>query len=101
MMEGVHTMNEQQRKEQTQIREGSSMDKKSSSDKPLSEKTSADFAHYFETTFVPPNINKAHKRGRDDVEVFYDFEIPEHLRSIGKGKKFLIQIGRASCRERV
>jgi len=91
MMEGVRTMNEQQRKEQAQIREGSSMDKKSSSDKSLSEKTSADFAHYFETTFEPPNINKARKRGRDDVEVFYDFEIPEQLRAIGKGKKFLIR----------
>src|SRR5690625_4201412 len=91
MMEGVRTMNEQQRKKQAQIREGSSMDKKSSSDKSLSEKTSADFAHYFETTFEPPNINKARKRGRDDVEVFYDFEIPEQLRAIGKGKKFLIR----------
>lgn len=84
-------MNEQQRKEQAQIKEVSSVDRKSSQDKPLSEKTTEDFAHYFQTTYEPPDIRKARKRGRDKVEVHYDFEIPEELKTIGEGKKFLIQ----------
>src|SRR5690625_4021173 len=77
-------MNEQQRKEQAQI---VPTDEK----KPLSEKTSADFAKYFQTTYEPPNINKARKRGRDKVEIHYDFGIHEDMRNIGQGKKFLIR----------
>src|SRR5690625_2389775 len=84
-------MNEQQRKDQAQIAQNTSMDRKSTQDKPLSEKTPEDFAHYFQTTYKPPDIRKARKRGRDEVEVHYDFEIPENLRNIGEGKKFLIQ----------
>lgn len=59
--------------------------------KTLSEKTSEDFAHYFESTYQPPDIKKARKRGRDDVEVHYDFDIPEEMVNIGEGKKFLIR----------
>src|SRR5699024_6254188 len=66
-------------------------DRRSRQDKPLSEKTSEDFAHYFQSTYEPPNINKARKRYREEVEVHYDFEIPEDMRSIGEGRKFLIQ----------
>src|SRR5690625_5084952 len=84
-------MNEQQRKEQAQTKEVSSVDRKSSKDKPLEEKTTEDFAHYFQTTYEPPNINKARKRGRDKIEVHYDFEISERMQQIGDGKKFLIR----------
>ncbi|HLR42113.1 MAG TPA: tRNA (N6-isopentenyl adenosine(37)-C2)-methylthiotransferase MiaB [Pseudogracilibacillus sp.] len=84
-------MNEEQRKQQAQINQDQSVDRKSSQDKPLSEKTSEDFAHYFQSTYEPPNINKARKRYREEVEVHYDFEIPEDMRSIGEGRKFLIQ----------
>ncbi|HLQ95268.1 MAG TPA: tRNA (N6-isopentenyl adenosine(37)-C2)-methylthiotransferase MiaB [Pseudogracilibacillus sp.] len=84
-------MNEEQRKEQDQIKQVSSVDRKSSQDKPLHEKTAEDFAHYFQTTYEPPNINKARKRGRDDIEVHYDFEIPEDMRAIGQDKKYLIR----------
>ena len=85
-------MNEEQRKEQAQIKqEDISVDRKSSQDKPLSEKTTEDFAHYFQSTYQPPDIKKARKRGRDKVEVHYDFEITEDMRSIGEGRKFLIQ----------
>lgn len=84
-------MNEKQRKEQAQIKQVSSVDRKSSQDKPLSEKTTEDFAHYFQTTYTPPDIKKARKRGRDKIEVHYDFEIPEEMSKIGKGKKFLIR----------
>jgi tRNA-2-methylthio-N6-dimethylallyladenosine synthase len=81
-------MNEDQRKELTQIivSDGDAI-----KDKPLSEKTSADFAKYFQTTYEPPNINKARKRGRDQVEIHYDFGIHEDMRNIGQGKKFLIR----------
>src|SRR5699024_11785922 len=76
--------------------------------------------------YQPPNIRKARKRFREDIKVHYDFDIPEDMQNIGKGKKYLIQtygcqmnehdtevmagiltnmgyeeIGRASCRERV
>ncbi len=81
-------MNEQQRKEQAQI---ITSDENSVKEKPLSEKTTADFAKYFQTTYEPPNINKARKRGRDKVEIHYDFGIHEDMRNIGQGKKFLIR----------
>src|SRR5690606_29499788 len=84
-------MNEEQRKEQAKIKQDLSVDRKSSRDKPLSEKTTADFAHYFETTYQPPDIRKARKRGRDKIEVHYDFEIPEDMKTVGQGKKFLIR----------
>lgn len=85
------TLNEQQRKEQAQIKQTPSKNQTSREEKPLSEKTTEDFAHYFETTYEPPDIRKARKRGRDKIEVHYDFEIPEQVRSIGEGKKFLIR----------
>src|SRR5699024_3162860 len=84
-------MNEQQRKEQSKLRTGKSVDKKSSQDKPLSEKTTEDFAHYFQTTYQPPNINKARKRYREDIEVHYGFTIPDEMNSIGVDKNFLIR----------
>jgi len=84
-------MNDKQRKEQAQINQVDAADKKTGQDKPLHEKTSADFAHYFQTTYEPPNINKARKRFRDKIEVHYDFNIDEDMAKVGKGKKFLIR----------
>lgn len=81
-------MNEKQRKEMSQI--ASTNDRKVE-DKPLSEKTSEDFAHFFESTYKPPNINQARKRYREEIEVHYDFEVPKNIQSIGEGRKFLIQ----------
>src|SRR5699024_8566940 len=89
-MERSFSMNEQQRKEQAQIKQVDAQEAPGK-EKPLSEKTSADFAKYFETTYEPPNINKARKRGRDKVEVHYDFGIPEDMENVGEGKKFLIR----------
>lgn len=88
---GDRTMNEQQRKEMTHIQNNSASDKQADKKIPLHEKTSADYAKYFETTYEPPDIRKARKRGRDKIEVHYDFNIPEDMRSIGKGKHFLIR----------
>src|SRR5690625_2724659 len=84
-------MNEQQRKEQSLVNRNESVDKKSSQDKSLSEKTTEDFAHYYQTTYKLPNIRKARKRYREDIEIHYNFEIPENMRGIGKDKKFLIR----------
>ncbi|WP_201000426.1 tRNA (N6-isopentenyl adenosine(37)-C2)-methylthiotransferase MiaB [Paenibacillus glycanilyticus] len=38
-----------------------------------------------------PNYKDEKKRGKEDIEVHYDFSIPEELQSIGKGKFYLIQ----------
>lgn len=87
-LKGVCTLNEKQRQEQAQIKSESSKD--SNKDRILS-LTTEDFAHYFETTYEPPDIRKARKRGRDDIEVHYDFNIPDEMQNIGEGKKFLIR----------
>ncbi|WP_026689820.1 tRNA (N6-isopentenyl adenosine(37)-C2)-methylthiotransferase MiaB [Alteribacter aurantiacus] len=75
-------MNEEQRKSQT-IVESDSADKKSDQKK--------DYSQYFQTTYVPPNLKQAKKRGKENVEIHYDFEVPETMQEIGKGKKFLIR----------
>ncbi|GGG80234.1 tRNA-2-methylthio-N(6)-dimethylallyladenosine synthase [Paenibacillus radicis (ex Gao et al. 2016)] len=38
-----------------------------------------------------PDYKAEKKRGKADIEVHYDFEIPEELRNLGKGKFYLIQ----------
>ncbi|WP_096435327.1 tRNA (N6-isopentenyl adenosine(37)-C2)-methylthiotransferase MiaB [Alteribacter populi] len=77
-------MNEEQRKHQTQTeKETYTADKKSGPEK--------DYSQYFQTTYIPPNLKQAKKRGKEDVEIHYDFEVPENMRGVGKGKKFLIR----------
>ncbi|HLS06311.1 MAG TPA: tRNA (N6-isopentenyl adenosine(37)-C2)-methylthiotransferase MiaB [Bacillota bacterium] len=46
---------------------------------------------YFKSTYQPPDIRRARKRYREDIEVHYDFNIPENVRNIGENRKFLIQ----------
>lgn len=41
--------------------------------------------------FVAPDLQSAKKRGKEDVQVLQFEEIPEELRTIGKGKHYLIQ----------
>ncbi|MEQ6389742.1 tRNA (N6-isopentenyl adenosine(37)-C2)-methylthiotransferase MiaB [Bacillaceae bacterium S4-13-58] len=84
-------MNEQQRKAGQQIKAVDSADKKSDVKKSLAEKTTADYAKYFETTYQPPSLKEAKRRGKENVEVYYDFDVPEDIKGIGKGKKFLIR----------
>ncbi|RFA32437.1 tRNA (N6-isopentenyl adenosine(37)-C2)-methylthiotransferase MiaB [Virgibacillus dokdonensis] len=87
-------MNEQQRKQQAQIKETNPTDVKSSMDnmERIKNTSSEDLiSKYFKTTYEPPNLNKARKRGRDKVNVHYDFSIPEDMENIGEGKKFLIR----------
>ncbi|MGO4887700.1 tRNA (N6-isopentenyl adenosine(37)-C2)-methylthiotransferase MiaB [Anaerobacillus sp. MEB173] len=76
-------MNEEQKKQATMIEVNFSADKKSSQKK--------DYASYFQTTYTPPNYKEAKRRGKEDVQVHYDFSIPEELKSLGNGKKFLIR----------
>lgn len=46
---------------------------------------------YFQTTYQPPNLKKARKRLKQDVNVHYDYEIPSDMQSIGKDKTFYIR----------
>lgn len=77
-------MNEEQKLDQMKgMGNHFSADKKSEQKK--------DYSLYFQTTYIPPDLKKAKKRGKDDVNIHYDFEIPEEMKGIGKGKKFLIR----------
>ncbi|WNF35374.1 tRNA (N6-isopentenyl adenosine(37)-C2)-methylthiotransferase MiaB [Bacillaceae bacterium IKA-2] len=76
-------MNEQQKK-QTMINQGlDSADKKSEQKK--------DFGQYFQTTFTQPSLKDAKRRGKEDVKVHYNFDIPEEMKQLGVGKKFLVR----------
>ncbi|WP_248926292.1 tRNA (N6-isopentenyl adenosine(37)-C2)-methylthiotransferase MiaB [Paenibacillus hamazuiensis] len=46
-----------------------------------------DYSIYFQ----PPSLTDAKKRGKEDITVHYDFDIPEELRELGKDKFYLIQ----------
>ncbi|MGF9820457.1 tRNA (N6-isopentenyl adenosine(37)-C2)-methylthiotransferase MiaB [Brevibacillus agri] len=52
-----------------------------------SPKTTADYAKYFQ----PPSLKDAKKRGKEEVQVHYDFAIPEDMREIGKGKRYHVR----------
>ncbi|CQR47620.1 (Dimethylallyl)adenosine tRNA methylthiotransferase MiaB [Paraliobacillus sp. PM-2] len=88
-------MNEQQRKQANQIKQGNPADVKSDSDGNLDRLKSMDsdelIGKYFQTTYEPPNLKKAKKRLKKDVDIHYDFSIPKEMQSIGEGKKFLIR----------
>ncbi|WP_017471955.1 tRNA (N6-isopentenyl adenosine(37)-C2)-methylthiotransferase MiaB [Amphibacillus jilinensis] len=80
-------MNEKQRKESSQIKQDTDANldrlKKMDSDELIGK--------YFQTTYEPPNLKKAKKRLKKDVDIHYDFSIPEDMKGIGKDKKFLIR----------
>lgn len=76
-------MNEQQKKQMTIEQKQSSADRKSGQEK--------DYAQYFQTTFTAPNLKEAKRRGKEDVQVHYDFTIPSEMKGLGNGKKFLVR----------
>lgn len=80
-------MNEEQRKQQAQIESELNVEriKNTPSDEMI--------AKYFQSNYEPqaPDINKARKRRKEEVQFKYDFSIPEDMQGIGKGKKFLIR----------
>lgn len=88
-------MNEKQRLAQAQINQlDNPADVKSDMDNiERIKNTSSEemIAKYFETSYQPPDIKKARKRYREEVQFHYDFSIPEDMQKIGKGKKFLIR----------
>ncbi|MCA1009310.1 tRNA (N6-isopentenyl adenosine(37)-C2)-methylthiotransferase MiaB [Halobacillus halophilus] len=86
-------MNEQQRKDMSQIRQVNPEESASDRDNlnRLKEKTSEDFMKYFETTYQPPNMRDAQRRKKKETDVHYDFTIPEDMDQSGKGKKYMIR----------
>ncbi|MFT8362677.1 MAG: tRNA (N6-isopentenyl adenosine(37)-C2)-methylthiotransferase MiaB [Sporolactobacillus sp.] len=46
-----------------------------------------DFSSYFQ----PPSLKEARRRRHETVHIINDFTIPESIRSIGKGKQYLIE----------
>jgi tRNA-2-methylthio-N6-dimethylallyladenosine synthase len=87
-------MNEKQRIEHTkQIKSVDPVDVKSNEDnlERLKQKKPEDFVKYFQTTYQPPDINKARKRRKEEVKYLNDFSIPEDMKDFGKGKKFLVR----------
>ncbi|MGC4375712.1 tRNA (N6-isopentenyl adenosine(37)-C2)-methylthiotransferase MiaB [Fictibacillus sp. Mic-4] len=50
-----------------------------------------DYSQYFQTTYQPPSLKDAKKRGKEEVKFLKDFSIPEDMKSIGAGKKFYIR----------
>lgn len=89
-------MNEKQRKEANQIKQANSADVKSDVNannlERIKEIESDDLIEkYFQTTYEPPNLKKAKKRLKKDVDIHYDFSIPEEMKKIGQDKKFLIR----------
>ncbi|PKR78692.1 tRNA (N6-isopentenyl adenosine(37)-C2)-methylthiotransferase MiaB [Halalkalibacillus sediminis] len=83
-------MNEEQRKQQSQIKQVNPSGEKDNLDR-LKQKTSDDFIKYFETTYEAPNLRKAQKRGKQEVKYHDDFAIDEQFQGLGVGKKYLIR----------
>ncbi len=54
-------------------------------------KSVKDYAKYFQTIYQPPSLRDARKRGKEEVKIHYDFEIPEDVKNIGAGRKFYIR----------
>lgn len=65
--------------------------KKELSSNPSDKKSEKDYSKYFQTTYEPPSLRDARRRGKEEVEVHYDFEIPEDMQKIGVNHKFYIR----------
>ncbi|MFS0839270.1 tRNA (N6-isopentenyl adenosine(37)-C2)-methylthiotransferase MiaB [Paenibacillus sp. 1P03SA] len=50
-------------------------------------KSDKDFSIYFQ----PPSYKDAKQRGKENIEVLYDFNIPEEMKEFGKGKRYMIR----------
>lgn len=93
-MKGASRMKEKYESKQTKKTTVDPADRKSDKDNLQRIKNmSSDemIGKYFQTTYQPPNIRKARKRYREEIEVHYDFDIPEDMRNIGKDKKYFIR----------
>ena len=45
----------------------------------------------YKAPFVPPNLFEAKRRGRSEVKVLQFEDIPEEMKKIGYGKRYLIR----------
>jgi tRNA-2-methylthio-N6-dimethylallyladenosine synthase len=75
-------MNEEQRLKGQQIENTS--EKKT-------EKVEKDYSKYFQRVYMPPSLKEARRRGKEKVNYFDDFKIPEKFRGLGEGRKFFIR----------
>ena len=50
-------------------------------------KSDKDYSIYFQ----PPSLTDAKKRGKEEIKVHYNFEIPEDMKQFGQDKYYLIQ----------
>ncbi|WP_440895392.1 tRNA (N6-isopentenyl adenosine(37)-C2)-methylthiotransferase MiaB [Amphibacillus sp. Q70] len=80
-------MNEEQRLETNQIKN----DPKANLDRLKNMDSDELIGKYFQSTYQPPNLKKAKKRLKKDVDIHYDYAVPEDMKGIGQGKKFLIR----------
>lgn len=53
--------------------------------------TEKDYSKYFQTTFTPPSLKEARRRRKNTSQHLNDFNIPEDMQDIGKGKNFYIR----------
>ncbi|MFS1518460.1 tRNA (N6-isopentenyl adenosine(37)-C2)-methylthiotransferase MiaB [Bacillus sp. SCS-151] len=74
-------MNEKQRLESQQVEQPNPSDKKSAKD----------YSQYFDSVYQAPSLSDAKKRGKEDVLIQRDFELPEDMIGIGTGRKFYIR----------
>jgi tRNA-2-methylthio-N6-dimethylallyladenosine synthase len=58
---------------------------------PLGKTSNKDYSKYFENVYQAPSLKDAKKRGKEEVQIHRDFEIPESVKEIGKGHKFYIR----------
>lgn len=99
-------MNEQQRKQQAQVKQVNPADVKSAKDNlERIKKMSSDelITKYFQTTYQPPDIRKARKRYREDVKII-DYqknteteEIIEQFKQINADKQMYFHIKTYGC----
>ncbi|WP_213524900.1 tRNA (N6-isopentenyl adenosine(37)-C2)-methylthiotransferase MiaB [Paenibacillus sp. J31TS4] len=50
-------------------------------------KAEKDYSQYFQ----PPSLADAKKRGKEEIQVHYEFEIPPEMRGLGEGKFYMIR----------
>ncbi|MEX2104866.1 MAG: tRNA (N6-isopentenyl adenosine(37)-C2)-methylthiotransferase MiaB, partial [Bacilli bacterium] len=55
--------------------------------KEVSNVSEKDFSKYF----IPPSLKDAKKRGKEDIQVVVSDPIPEDMKTVGIGKKYLIR----------
>lgn len=68
------------------------MEKETSAiDTPEQKTKEKDYSKYFQTTYQPPSLKDAKRRGKEKVQFHKDFAIDDDLKNIGVGKKFMIR----------